>query len=340
MHAAHPERSIPSPEPSFSVRLLWPFARLLGTDPRAAELLHELRLSPDDLVLDQRIACSTAFAALERAVAWLDDPQLGLRAAAYVDEGTFGVLERAASQAKDLGAAIDVMSRHLRVINEAAEVWRTVHGPLAYFRYTPLLPHPPAANDLAIASSLSFMRRHCAARIEVREVWLMHARPDYADAYMTLLETPVRFLMPTNAIVFDANALERPMRTASPALAAAFERQATELSRGMAQRGRLAHRVRERLVAQLADGAIDMDSVARSLRQSTPTLRRKLQAEGASFSDILEEVRKEAAERYLLKTSTTVTEIARLLGFSHVRAFTRAFQRWTGKTPSEFRSAC
>lgn len=340
MQVTYTEHSISTQEPTFSVRLLWPFARLLGADPRAAALLDDLQLSPDDLVLDQRIPCRVAFAVLERAVALLNDPLLGLRAGAYVDEGTFGVLERAASKAKDLGAAIDVMSRHLRVINEAAEVWRTVHGSLAHFRYAPLIPHPPAANDLAIASSLSFMRRHCAQRIELREVWVMHPRPAYADAYAQLLNAPARFSMPANALVFDASALTVPMRTASPSLAAAFERHATGLSRGLVQRGTLAHRVRERLVAQLADGAIDMGSVARSLRQSTPTLRRKLQAEGASFSDILEDVRKEAAQRYLLQSPITVTEVARLLGFSHVRAFTRAFQRWTGKTPSEFRSAC
>lgn len=326
-----------SHEPTFSIRMLWPFARLIGTDPRGPALLRTLGLSAHDLVLDQRIPCRVAFLLLGQAVELFRDPALGLRAGATTDQGTFGVLERAASTAPDLRGALDVMTRHLRVMNEAAEVRLVIDGLLAYVHYAPLVPHPVAANDLAVATLLAFIRRHCSDPITPREVWLMHSAPSHVDAYRNALSAPVRFNMPTNTVVLDAHALSIRMRSASPELTAAFERQAMAASRVLGQPDNLARRVRERLAAQLTDGAIDMGSIARALSQSTPTLRRRLQDEGASFSDILEDVRKETAQRHLLAGEITVTEIARLLGFSHVRAFTRAFQRWTGKSPSEFR---
>jgi AraC-like DNA-binding protein len=90
-------------------------------------------------------------------------------------------------------------------------------------------------------------------------------------------------------------------------------------------------------MGQLSGGPVSMKQAARQLAVSVATLRRKLEEEGTSFSALLDAARREAAERYLSKPEPTVTEIAFLLGFSNLRAFSRAFRRWTGSAPTQFR---
>ena len=68
------------------------------------------------------------------------------------------------------------------------------------------------------------------------------------------------------------------------------------------------------------------------------TLQRKLAGEGSSFSKLLDEVRKELAERYIEDQTRTISEVSFLLGFSESSAFSRAFRRWTGEAPSRYRS--
>lgn len=338
-------------EPTISIRLLWPFARLLGRDARAIDLLHSMQLTTADLAVDQGIPCSVAWRALERAIDVFGDPTLGLRAWTYVDQGTYGVLEHVAATTPTLRAALESMTKHLRVMNQAAELrletprpFTGVGGPfagsarpLATLHYVPIVEHPAAANDLAIMSMLAFIQRHCDGKVPLREVWFAHSKPAYADAYAQYIPVLVRFDMPTSAIVMDAEALALPMRGANAAMADAFKQRAEALSSGLAERTTVSHRLRKRLSDQLNEGNVRMNGAARELRMSVATLRRKLEDEGTSFSEVLEALRQERARHMLTDSALTVTHISRALGFSHVRAFTRAFQRWTGKSPSEFR---
>ena len=82
-----------------------------------------------------------------------------------------------------------------------------------------------------------------------------------------------------------------------------------------------------------------MQAVARRLAMSAATLRRRLEAEGSTFSDIVDQLRRDLAVQYLCEPGTGISEAAFLLGFSSVTAFTRAFRRWKGVSPTEYRNA-
>lgn len=326
------------PEPTLSIRLLWPFVRALGNDPRGAMLLEGLKLRGDDLVFDQRISASAAMAALKVAVEMTGDPTFGLRAGKLTDQGTFGILEHGFAVAATLRDAIAFFIRHFPVMSEASEAWLATEGERTVFWYAPIVPHPPGANDLLVGAAVGLVQRHCAPEFQPREVWLTHDKPSYAALYEEMWNVPVRFGAHANAIVFDTTWLERPMPAANANMAIVFERKAQQIASGLTHGATMGRRVRERLIAGLADGAVEMAAVARALKISTATLRRRLDEEGSAFSEILDDVRKDAAQRYLLGSELSVTEIALRLGFSHVRAFARAFRRWTGTTPSEFRA--
>ncbi|HEX8642283.1 MAG TPA: helix-turn-helix transcriptional regulator [Allosphingosinicella sp.] len=91
--------------------------------------------------------------------------------------------------------------------------------------------------------------------------------------------------------------------------------------------------VEERIEPMLASGEVGIERVARELGLSRQTLYRRLKAEGATFEELLDGVRKRLAVR-LIKEGVAVKEAAWRLGFSDPAAFSRAFKRWTGSSPS------
>jgi len=98
-------------------------------------------------------------------------------------------------------------------------------------------------------------------------------------------------------------------------------------------------RVENAISSILPHGRVLVEDVARSLGMSKRTLARKLSEEGLSFNEILQQLRRDLAVRYLDDRKLHVSKIAWLLGFREVSAFTHAYKRWTGKTPTELRTA-
>ena len=98
-------------------------------------------------------------------------------------------------------------------------------------------------------------------------------------------------------------------------------------------------RVENAISSLLPHGRVLVEGIARSLGMSERTLARKLSDEGLNFTQILQQLRRDLAVRYLDDRKLHVSKIAWLLGFHEVSAFTHAFKRWTGKTPSQTRTA-
>jgi AraC-like DNA-binding protein len=98
-------------------------------------------------------------------------------------------------------------------------------------------------------------------------------------------------------------------------------------------------RVENAISSLLPHGRVLVEDVARGLGMSKRTLARKLSDEGLNFTEILQQLRRDLAVRYLDDRKLHVSKIAWLLGFHEVSAFTHAFKRWTGKTPRELRTA-
>ena len=96
--------------------------------------------------------------------------------------------------------------------------------------------------------------------------------------------------------------------------------------------------VRVRLTEQLSSGHATQDSVADALHMSLRTLQRRLNNEGTSYRGLLDETRRELAAHYMAESHRPINEITYLLGFSEPSNFSRAFRRWTGKSPSAYRA--
>jgi len=155
---------------------------------------------------------------------------------------------------------------------------------------------------------------------------------------------PLRFEAGRNVLVFDGAVADYPVVAADAGLHEMFMKQAEQAFQGpggpRAPGGadaELLDRARGVLLTLLPDGDASAERLSAALDMSTRTLHRRLAAQGISFRELLDDVRARMAKSELARGATTVTDLAFLLGYANVTAFTRAFQRWTGKSPSEFR---
>jgi len=169
----------------------------------------------------------------------------------------------------------------------------------------------------------------------------LHARrPRELDAYERAFGIAPRFAAPDNTFDLPRAALALPQRTADALLGKLVERHAHGLALELPTGVGLAARVRTLLARSFAHGACDsatLAGAAAALNLPPRTLQRRLAAEGASFAGLLDEVRRELSLRLLADPVTSIAEVAFALGFGDQPAFHRAFSRWQGSTPGEYR---
>jgi len=165
---------------------------------------------------------------------------------------------------------------------------------------------------------------------------LSYPEPAHADYYARFLECPVRFGAPACELHFDAGILDQPTLLAhkltSTLMQATCERLIGQAKTSVGASGRVYQILMATPGRQPALG-----EVADMLHMHERTLRRKLESEGTSFGGIVDDVRASLALEYLRTTKMTTDDIAALIGFSDAANFRRAFKRWTGKAPSDFR---
>ena len=324
-----------------SIRLVWPYARLAAMYPGALATMSKIGLGPAEYANpDTRLALRDAIELLNASLDSSGDPALGLRAGELIEPGDFDVLEYAAQSCTTLRESVGCVSRYVRLLSDAAEISLVESGETATIRYRLDLPYPPppASNDFVVALLVTHARRHTAIDDLVTEVQFAHEPTTYLGEYARVFGTKVSFAASCNAIVMRRDRLDAPMQRANPRVSAAFELQVRRLLEKLQKNRTVRGRVREIVFAELSRGDITMENVARKLGMSVATLRRRLDEEDTRFSAIVEALREELARQYLREKNQATSEVAFLLGFADVVSFHKAFKRWTGQTPTEFRA--
>jgi AraC-like DNA-binding protein len=147
----------------------------------------------------------------------------------------------------------------------------------------------------------------------------------------------VLFGQETLGLYFDLNTLRDPLAGASRELAQHNDQIVMQYLEKL-NRDDIVNRVRAQIVTGLSGGNFSRAAIAASVNMSASTLQVKLARAGQSFQQMLDETRHELALGYIEQSRLLITEIAFMLGFSDLSNFIRAFKRWTGKSPTEFRS--
>ena len=172
--------------------------------------------------------------------------------------------------------------------------------------------------------------------VEGVEIQLSYSRPSNSACYDSAFKVPVIFDCEYSQLFLPPQVLDTPVKTANRTEHVVFQQQCEEILRGLNSAEKTTAAVRHLLI-QSAGDFLDIAQVAESLHISERTLRRRLEAESASFRSIFDEIRDLLAREYLAATELTVADIAHLLNYAETVNFRRAFVRWNGVTPSEYR---
>jgi AraC-like DNA-binding protein len=191
--------------------------------------------------------------------------------------------------------------------------------------------------ELTIGMFAQIFTRACGAGWGAEEIHFEHLRGDDAAGIRAVLHAPVYFGAPSNAILFRRDALETPMPGANPARLPALQA-ALNASLAIARPDDFIGGVVQEIRQGFGRGAAGIDDVAARLGFSRAALYRRLAAEGTDFSTLTEQARKSLAIIYVSQPGIAFTDIAPLLGYSELSAFSRAFTRWTGLSPARYRT--
>ncbi len=160
----------------------------------------------------------------------------------------------------------------------------------------------------------------------------------HPEAYREALRAPITFNADVGTLYFDKERMLKPLPGASPDVAEATDKISEQYMQTLDPHEVASH-VRRLLVALLPAGKSNQDQIAKRMNRSSSTLQRQLQSEGLSFRGVLEGTRRSLAEEYLSDRRHSHAQIAYQLGFSDQSNFSRAFKRWTGKSPREFQDS-
>lgn len=172
----------------------------------------------------------------------------------------------------------------------------------------------------------------------IRSLRLSGPTPSYASRMEALCGLPISFGQAVNALGVSLEDAERPLPTYDEHLVRLLEDQCRQLLQRR-QIGGIAGQVRQQLLGALGLMA-SLEDMAAALHMSARSLRRKLDSEGTSYRAVLEEARRQMADQLLRSTTMKIEEMAVHLGYADTASFTRAFRRWHGTSPGQYRDSC
>jgi len=267
------------------------------------------------------------------------EPEAGLAALARVEVGSADVTEYLAASAPSWGQALEVLIRYGRLFSDAVDYALHEHAQRAVFELQVRSRLTRALADYQVGL-VALSARSWLGHLSSFECWFAHERPHDLAPYVRVFgATPLHFGAPCDALVFDRDLLEAPLKHTNRRLHEVLQRHADALLSELPPLDLLTGRVRELVLQLLPVGKSDVRHAAERLNMSRRTLARKLKTEGASYREVVEDARHTLARRYLTMPSLDVKEIAFLLGYSETAAFSRAFRRWSGQSPLQYRDS-
>ena len=313
----------------------------LRTGVDLSKALVELGVSNEDLENPQsRITMSVEDQLIRLALKHSNDPLFGLHMGEGIRPRFMGELGYASMSSATLRDAIELMIPFMKVTTEYAAMrfeWQGEDLWLIWESDMESLPTYPMRIDANFAAAITFGRWILGQNYNPERVLFRHPAQGDPAEYSRIFHCPVAFEQSKNAIVLSKALLDLPLRDADPDV--------HKLARSRMQRAVTQYHARDNLLDQVRleiqkcfqQGVPQLEPIADELGVKPWTLRRQLRAENTDFSSLLEEERRRLACDWLLHSQRSVNQIALDLGYSEQSAFNRAFKRWFGMTPINYR---
>jgi AraC-like DNA-binding protein len=302
------------------------------------QLLHQARINGLSASDSSIFSSIEAVILLSTAAELINDPYLGIRLGQQVGIDSYGTFGFAIMSCANLRESIELLLRYGKVFFKPH--WESENHNGGLWLWHNLTKGTPAQQRLIAELSFSQMsligNSLYRSRLEGAELQLIYSEPPDSAYYQSLFDIKVIFGAERNQLFLPEHILDTPVKTANVSDHVVFHQQCEGMLRSLTTGEKVTTEVR-RLLLQSAGDFFDINQVAARLNMSERSLRRRLNAESVSFRTLFEEVRDLLATEYLAKTDLTVAEIAHLLSYSETANFRRAFMRWNGTTPSEYR---
>jgi len=302
--------------------------------------LSECGIHESDLRRDNLIGVPELFKLWNLANHYSKSPGLGLIVGDKLNINTHGSLGYALMASRTYEEALRLLVKYYKVqapratfkVNKTPSDYHLITEPTAS------LPDAPwFVAEFMVSSVYKSTEFLCCGDVEGLSVSFGFSAPPHVEMYSQYIRVPFVFDQPFNGLIIPKEKAKQALSSSDPVAANLFEQQCAELIK-VSDSAKVSGQIKS-LQSNNVGHFLSQAQVANLLNMSVSTLHRKLADEHTSYKKLLMELKKDIAIRQVCETTSSVEEIANVLGFSDASNFRRAFISWTGKTPSEYRSS-
>ncbi len=283
----------------------------------------------------------TKYVELLETVAREANPTIGLEMGCSVELSDLGVLGHAMAASQNVGEALQIFARYLYVFSQANKVRLDVAKRQAVCSYSVSILQPDLVRqdaEFAISFVTHGVFRLAERRVAPRLIEFSHTRLPNARSHEEIFGCKVAFGATANRIHFDRDALSAHVLSRDAGLLEALRFYLDDRLVTRSEDEDIAVKTRHLISTSLTYGIPTLDQIGERMGMSGRSLQRKLAEQGLRFSEMVEVVCKPIAEDYVNNTEYPLTDIALMVGYNDLSAFSRAFKRWTGSSPSQVRN--
>jgi AraC-like DNA-binding protein len=305
-------------------------------------LLQRAGLSEGDVESQRRICAIAQSKLLEYAAEALGDSAFGLHLAQQTNPREARLLFYVTSAATNVGDTIALFARYCRIVNEAVDVKLSPaqNEVIVEFNFVGLPRHHALQSaEFTMAVTLKGLRELVGRRVRPTKVAFAHTRNAHRREFERFFGGSVEFGAMSDQVSMSNETLALPLVTGDPHLLETLRSFCDEAARERHTPAEtLKASVENEVQKLLPNGPADRRAVARALCMSERTLSRKLADEGATYAQVVDQLRRSLALQYVKERSLSLSQISWLLGYEGSTSFNHAFRRWTGRSPSTARS--
>jgi AraC-like DNA-binding protein len=288
---------------------------------------------------DGRIGLVQFASLVTEALRITGDSDLGLDYGLRGRISDFGILGYALLSARDLRQAIEFVSFYYKIFD-----------PVIAFEFESVPPHVHAravqsadlghfeifAHEATLACTAAIARMLLDEPITPTRLTLCYPEPPHSGRYPAVFGCRPEFDAPHTSIQFEERHLSEPLRFSNQEMAEICRQQCERWLLAAEDQGSLTVKIKKELL-ETPGQFPKMDDIAAALGMSVRSLRRHLSADSVTYQELLDQVRSDLAVDYLRNSLLTVEQIAQLVGYGEAASFRKAFRRWTGKAPGDYR---
>jgi len=306
-------------------------------------LLESVGIDPDAPIDPKVMVADTDYYDFFERVARADPSgiELPLKVGASMQSDDYGAFGLAWKSALTLRSSYRRAERYARVLTSVASYRAEEADEGVYVRLyrdgDRDRPGLRLSNEATIASVAAISGEVSMAEFRPLAVYFRHDAPGSIVAHERHFGCPVHFGTDRDALLISQETADAPNRLGDPSIVSFFDIHLDEELAKLDDEASLLRRLKNRISRSLSQGVPTVSGLAQHLGMSGRTLQRRLSARGYSFQALVDESRRELAQRLLRETDYPLAEIAFLTGFSEQSAFNRAFKRWAGQTPRSYR---